>query len=317
MAEHAIEVKGLVKKFGNFVAVDNISFNVEKGEIFGFLGPNGAGKTTTIRMLCGLMDPTSGEGHVGGLDIATCGEEIKKNIGYMSQKFSLYEDLTVAENIDFYQGIYQTRREERKQKKENIIKRAELFGSEDLLTANLAGSVKQHLALGCALVHDPKIVFLDEPTAGVDPLSRRKFWNVIKELSGQGVTILVTTHYMDEAERCDRIALINNGKIIASDTPAGLKTNEMKGVLLEIECGSVMPGLEILRQLPVVFDAALYGLFLHAIVRDESCAEEIRSALAAKNIPVSRIERIPPSLEDVFVFLIEEEAREKAGGKLG
>jgi ABC-2 type transport system ATP-binding protein len=223
VAENAIEIRGLVKKFGDFTAVDNISFEVKKGEVFGFLGPNGAGKTTTIRMLCGLMDPTAGTGSVGGLDLSVRGEEIKKNIGYMSQKFSLYEDLTVAENIDFYQGIYQTRQAERQKKKENIIKRAELFGSEDTLTANLAGSVKQHLALGCALVHDPQIVFLDEPTAGVDPLSRRKFWNVIRELANGGMTFLVTTHYMDEAERCDRIALISGGRIIACDTPENLK----------------------------------------------------------------------------------------------
>ena len=224
MSEDAIEVKELVKRFGTFTAVDKISFTVGKGEVFGFLGPNGAGKTTTIRMLCGLMDPTGGQGSVGGFDIIKQGEEIKKNIGYMSQKFSLYDDLTVAENIDFYQGIYQTKKGERRAKKAAIIKSAELAGREKILTANLAGSVKQHLALGCALVHDPKIVFLDEPTAGVDPLSRRKFWAVIRELAGRGVTFLVTTHYMDEAGRCDRVALIDDGRIIACDTPANLKT---------------------------------------------------------------------------------------------
>lgn len=224
MSEDAIEVKELVKRFGTFTAVDKISFTVAKGEVFGFLGPNGAGKTTTIRMLCGLMDPSGGQGSVGGFDIMRQGEEIKKHIGYMSQKFSLYDDLTVAENIDFYQGIYQTKKAERRAKKEAIIKSAELAGREKVLTANLAGSVKQHLALGCALVHDPKIVFLDEPTAGVDPLSRRKFWAVIRELAGRGVTFLVTTHYMDEAGRCDRVALIDGGRIIACDTPENLKT---------------------------------------------------------------------------------------------
>ncbi len=223
MSDNAIEVKGLFKKFGSFTAVDRISFSVARGEVFGFLGPNGAGKTTTIRMLCGLLDPSGGEGTVGGFDVLRQGEEIKKHIGYMSQKFSLYDDLTVAENIDFYQGIYQTRPAERRAKKAAIIERAELVGREKVLTANLAGSVKQHLALGCALVHDPQIVFLDEPTAGVDPLARRKFWNVIKELAGGGTTFLVTTHYMDEAERCDRIILINDGRIIAAGTPAELK----------------------------------------------------------------------------------------------
>ena len=242
MSDYSIEVKDLVKKFGAFTAVDNISFTVAKGEVFGFLGPNGAGKTTTIRMLCGLMDPTGGQGSVGGFDIAKQGEEIKKNIGYMSQKFSLYEDLTVAENIDFYQGIYQTKKEERRAKKASIIQRAELVGRENILTANLAGSVKQHLALGCALVHDPKIVFLDEPTAGVDPLSRRKFWEVIKELAGRGVTFLVTTHYMDEAGRCDRVALIDDGRIIACDTPAKLKAETGTASLEEVFVALVEAG---------------------------------------------------------------------------
>jgi ABC-2 type transport system ATP-binding protein len=242
MAEYSIEVKDLVKKFGTFTAVDGISFSVAKGEIFGFLGPNGAGKTTTIRLLCGLMDPTGGWGSVGGFDIARQSEEIKKNIGYMSQKFSLYEDLTVAENIDFYQGIYQTKKAERQAKKESIIRRAELVGRENILTANLAGSVKQHLALGCALVHDPKIVFLDEPTAGVDPLARRKFWSVIKELAGLGVTFLVTTHYMDEAERCGRVALIDGGRIIACDTPAKLKAETGMSSLEEVFVSLVEAG---------------------------------------------------------------------------
>ena len=232
------------------------------------------------------------------------------------RSFPCTRNSTVSENIDFYQGIYQTKKEERRAKKASIIERAELVGREKVLTANLAGSVKQHLALGCALVHDPKIVFLDEPTAGVDPISRRRFWGVIKELSQQGVTTLVTTHYMDEAERCDRVALINDGKIIASDTPAGLKTKEMQGVLLEIDCSQVMPGLEILRRLPVVLDAALYGIYLHIIVDDESCAQNLRDALGQKGIEVRRIERIVPSLEDVFVFLIEEESRTRLKEKL-
>ena len=305
--DNTIEVKHLTKKFGNFTAVDGISFSVGKGEIFGFLGPNGAGKTTTIRMLCGLVTPTSGGGLVGGLDIMKQGEKIKERIGYMSQKFSLYDDLTVAENIDFYAGIYQTKKEDRKQKKEQIIKTAELTGKENVLTGNLANSVKQHLALGCALIHDPGIIFLDEPTAGVDPLSRKKFWEVIKTLSENGVTTLVTTHYMDEAERCDRIALINNGQIIACDTTADLKTKKMKGILYEVECDNVMEGLEVLRESQVAHDVTLYGLYLHVMVEgEEGCPEEIRSLLSAKNIAVKRIEKIPPSLEDVFVFLVEQ-----------
>jgi len=311
MNQYAIEVKNLTKKYGNFVAVDSISFSVNRGEIFGFLGPNGAGKTTTIRMLCGLIDPSAGEGKVGGLDIFRQGEEIKKNIGYMSQKFSLYEDLTVLENIEFYQGIYQTEKASRKQRKAEIIQKAELVGKENELTANLATSIKQHLALGCALVHDPKIVFLDEPTAGVDPISRKKFWGVIKDLSQQGVTTLVTSHYMDEVERCDRLALIDNGHIVALDTPLNLKNNAMQDVLFEIECSEVMRGLEVLRQLPMVRDVALYGIYLHVVVEEERLASAIEKALTEKAIRVQRMNRIVPSLEDVFVFLVEKEERNR------
>ncbi|MBN2057894.1 MAG: ABC transporter ATP-binding protein [Candidatus Saganbacteria bacterium] len=309
MNAQAIEVRDLVKQFGRFTAVDRVSFSVKQGEIFGFLGPNGAGKTTTIRMLCGLLDPTSGTGLVGGFNVATQSEQIKQNIGYMSQKFSLYDDLTVYENISFYQGIYQTPVATRARDKEEIIKRAELFGKEKELTANLAGSVKQHLALGCALVNNPRIIFLDEPTAGVDPMSRRKFWGVIKDLARSGVTTLVSTHYMDEAEYCDRIALISSGRLIACDTPENLKTSFMTDVLLEIECDQVMAGLEALRQLPQIKDVALYGIFLHAVVPDGSVAELLKQELTRKGIKVSRIERIKPSLEDVFVFLVEAQAK--------
>jgi ABC-2 type transport system ATP-binding protein len=306
MPNYAIQVNNLSKKFDSFVAVDNISFTVEKGEVFGFLGPNGAGKTTTIRMLCGLMDPTSGQATVSGVDVVTQGEKVKERIGYMSQKFSLYEDLTVSENIDFYAGVYQTEKSKRKQKKEEVIKQAQLFGREGELTANLATSIKQHLALGCALIHDPEVIFLDEPTAGVDPISRKKFWNIIKDLSARGVTSLVTTHYMDEAQRCDRVALINEGRIIACDSPENLKTGFMRGVLLEIECENVMKGLEILRGSTLVKDVTLYGLFLHVLVEEESVGAEIEAALKKENISVSRVERITPSLEDVFIFLIEQ-----------
>lgn len=223
MSEYAIEVNNLVKKFDGFVAVNDISFKVKKGEVFCFLGPNGAGKTTTIRMLCGILDPTAGSGRVAGFDIATQGEEIKKNIGYMSQKFSLYDDLTVSENIDFFSGIYQTDPKKRAAKKAELIRKAELAGQEKQLTANLAGSTKQHLGLSCALVHDPKILFLDEPTSGVDPIFRKKIWQWIRELAGEGVTTIITTHYMLEAEDCDRLVLIHNGKIVGEGSPAELK----------------------------------------------------------------------------------------------
>ena len=221
---NSITVSKLTKKFGDFTAVDGISFNVKEGEIFGFLGPNGAGKSTTIRMLCGILEPTSGSGTVAGLDISKDSEKIKERIGYMSQKFSLYEDLTVSENLDFYAGIYQTPRAGRKERKEMMIEMAGLKGRENELTANLSGGWKQRLALGCATIHDPKILFLDEPTSGVDPVSRRNFWKLIYTLSRQGTTVLVTTHFMDEAEHCNNLALISDGTIIASGSPVQLKT---------------------------------------------------------------------------------------------
>ncbi|MFA5105036.1 MAG: ABC transporter ATP-binding protein [Candidatus Margulisiibacteriota bacterium] len=232
--ENSIIVDNLTKKFGDFIAVNGVSFNVKKGEIFGFIGPNGAGKSTTIRMLCGLLEPTEGRGSVGGFDISGESERIKEIIGYMSQKFSLYEDLTVYENLDFYAGIYQTPINTRKQKIEDMIGMAGLKGREGELAANLSGGLKQRLALGCATVHEPKILFLDEPTSGVDPISRRNFWKLIYDLSVLGTTVLVTTHYMDEAEHCNNIALISDGKIAAMGSPTELKTNFGKNTLEEV-----------------------------------------------------------------------------------
>ena len=233
----AVVVDKLEKRFGDFVAVDRISFQVEKGEVFGFLGPNGAGKSTTIRMLCGILRPSSGSGAVAGFDIRTQPEQIKANIGYMSQKFSLYQDLTVEENIDFYSGIYCIPAEKKRARKEWVIEMSGLANHRRQPTATLSGGWKQRLALGCAILHEPPIVFLDEPTSGVDPISRRQFWDLIYELSGQGVTIFVTTHYMDEAEYCDRLGLIYRGELIALDTPHALKTEMMQ------EDGS-LPSLE-------------------------------------------------------------------------
>jgi ABC-2 type transport system ATP-binding protein len=308
----AISVNNLTKKFGNFTAVNSISFDIKKGEIFGFLGPNGAGKTTTIRMLCALIDPTSGSATVGGFDIGKQTNEIKNIIGYMSQKFSLYDDLTVSENIDFFAGIYQTPRNTRKQRKQEIVNIAELTGKEDTLTGELASAMKQHLALGCALVNNPMIIFMDEPTAGVDPIARKQFWGTIKELARKGVTVLVTTHYMDEAENCDRIALISDGVIVACDTPENLKKDRMAGSLYEVDCTNVMKGLEVLRKVPQFHEVALYGLFLHVVIQDEKDADLISSFLKASNIDVRCVQRINPSLEDVFVSLVEAQQREKA-----
>jgi len=232
--KYSITVNNLVKRFGAFTAVNGISFKVKKGEIFGFLGPNGAGKSTTIRMLCGILDPTSGAGSVGGFDILQQSENIKENIGYMSQKFSLYEDLTVSENLDFYAGIYQTDISKRDQRKIELIEMAGLKGRENELTSNLSGGWKQRLALGCATIHDPKILFLDEPTSGVDPISRRNFWKLIYLLSSRGTTVLVTTHYMDEAEHCNSIALISDGLLVDQGSPLELKSRHSLGTLEEV-----------------------------------------------------------------------------------
>lgn len=231
---NAIEVNGLVKKFGDYTAVDNISFEVPKGKIFGFLGPNGSGKSTTIRMLCGVLTPTQGNASVLGYDIVKEAEKIKQNIGYMSQKFSLYEDLTVSENLDFYAGIYGLNKNQRDERKKAIISMAGLEGRENNLTRNLSGGWKQRLALGCALIHKPKLLILDEPTAGVDPVSRRIFWEMIYSLARQGITILVTTHYMDEASSCDLLGFIFNGKLIAIDTPEELIKNEQVSNLEDV-----------------------------------------------------------------------------------
>jgi ABC-2 type transport system ATP-binding protein len=314
MTETTIEVNNLVKKFGSFIAVNNISFSVNRGEVFGFLGPNGAGKTTTIRMLCGLYDPTAGSGRVGGYIMGKESQKIKQNIGYMCQKFCLYDDLTVAENIDFYAGMYQTNRATRRQQMDKILEQAELTDSKDTITGNLSLSVKQHLALGCSIIHEPQIVFLDEPTGGVDPISRKKFWKIIKEMAARGITILVTTHYMDEAEMCDRIALISAGALIACDSPANLKSKLMSNTLFEIDVDQVMKGLEALRQQPFSRDVSLYGIFLHVLVEDAKYEKDIRATLAAAGLQVKRMEKILPSLEDVFVFLVEKQQAELAKG---
>ena len=232
--EYSITIENLTKIFGTFTAVDNISFKVEKGQILGFLGPNGAGKSTTIRMLCGILEPTSGGGSVAGFDIVKDSEKVKERIGYMSQKFSLYEDLTVSENLDFYAGIYQTPKKLRPERKTQLIKMAGLVGRENERTSNLSGGWKQRLALGCATIHNPSILFLDEPTSGVDPVSRKNFWELIYMLSQQGTTVLVTTHYMDEAEHCNNIALISDGKIVALGSPAELKQKHGKKTLEDV-----------------------------------------------------------------------------------
>jgi ABC-2 type transport system ATP-binding protein len=309
----AVSVQNLEKKFGDFTAVNRINFEVKRGEIFGFLGPNGAGKSTTIRMLCGILTPTSGAGNVGGYDINREQELIKQNIGYMSQKFSLYEDLTVEENIDFYSGIYKVPKKYRKEREEWIIKMAGIESFRSHLTGTLSGGWKQRLALGCAIVHEPKIIFLDEPTAGVDPIARNNFWKLIKDMAREGVTVFVTTHYMDEAENCDRLALIYKGAIIAAGAPSDLKTQCMQEDVLKISLPDPEDWIEKMKKLDCVKEVALFGVALHAIVKDcRQATPELCGLFSKAGIKDFAIEKIQPSLEDVFVSLIE--SYDKAGG---
>jgi ABC-2 type transport system ATP-binding protein len=300
----SVVVKDLVKRFGDFVAVDHISLEAQKGEIFGFLGPNGAGKSTTIRMLCGLLKPTSGLATVAGLDVTYQSEQVRQRIGYMSQKFSLYNDLKVVENIKFFAGMYNVGSDVLPERIRWALEMSGLTGRENAVTGTLAAGWKQRLALGCAVLHRPPILFLDEPTSGVDPISRRQFWELIHRMAADGVTVFVTTHYMDEAEYCNRLVLIYRGQIVAAGSPLELKTHFMKGQLLLVEGEPLGPALELLQKAPGVEDAAVFGNAIHLVVGN---AEESKPALsqylAKNNIQVGRLEHIRPTLEDVFVSL--------------
>jgi ABC-2 type transport system ATP-binding protein len=305
-----VEVQDLEKRFGTFRAVAGISFAVRRGEIFGFLGPNGAGKSTTIRMLCGLLAPSGGTGRVAGFDIRRDTERIKTRIGYMSQKFSLYDELTVEENIDFYSGIYRLPKPKKPERKAWVLAMAGLQEHRQARTGALSGGWKQRLALGCAVLHEPPILFLDEPTSGVDPNSRRQFWELINTLAEQGVTVFVTTHYMEESEYCDRLGIIYRGELIALGTPRELKTRHMPEAVLELDCDRPNEAMAALERLPEVKEVALFGKGLHAIASDAAAAERaIRATLARENFPLARLERITPTLEDVFVSLIESHDR--------
>ena len=299
---YAVEVRGLTRVFGDFVAVDHIDLQVEAGTVFGFLGPNGAGKSTTIRMLCGILRPSAGEAWVGGFDVATQSERVKSRIGYMSQKFSLYEDLSVEENLRFFAGIYGVSGRQRAARIAWALEMADLSGRETLRTSELAGGWRQRLALGCAVLHEPPILFLDEPTSGVDPASRRDFWDMIGTLADGGTTVFVTTHFMDEAEHCDELALIYGGKIIAAGSPSQLKREHVTETVLELTCDDLMAAYAALKQHPDISSAALFGNTLHVTAADEATA---RAAIAASGIRVQRLEHIEPSLEDAFVAIIE------------
>ncbi|MHB0871637.1 MAG: ABC transporter ATP-binding protein [Chloroflexota bacterium] len=303
--DYAVEAINLTKRFGDFTAVDGVSFQVKRGEIFAFLGPNGCGKTTTIRMLCGILTPTAGTGRVAGFDIRSESDRVKERIGYMSQRFSLYEDLTARENLEFYAGVYQVPGSRRGERIEELIAMAGLEGREGELAANLSGGWRQRLALACSIVHDPPILFLDEPTAGVDPVSRRRFWDMIYDLSEKGVSVFVTTHYMDEAEHAHRVSLMMAGRLIACESPESLKAAALPGSLLEVECEPLVPALDFLPSLDGVREVAVYGSLLHVVVEPaEERAARLKEALEGQGIAVRRVEAVRPSLEDVFISAI-------------
>jgi len=312
--DHAVEVRDLTRRFGDFVAVDRVSLDVETGQVFGFLGPNGAGKSTTIRMLCGLLLPSSGAGRVAGFEIMTESETIKRHIGYMSQKFSLYDDLSVEENIDFFAGIYNVPRARRRERKDWVLDMAGLADKRDSLTRSLAGGWKQRLALGCAVLHEPPILFLDEPTSGVDPLSRRQFWDLIAQMAQRGTTVFVPTHYMEEAEYCDELALISRGRMIARGKPAELK-NAIPEDILEIRVERPSEALEQLEDSGLVKEVALFGDTLHAVVEDaEAASAAVGDFLAGRGLAATAVTRVRPSMEDVFVSLVELEDRRSREG---
>ena len=311
--EHAVIARDLTRHFGDFVAVDRVSFQVRSGEIFGFLGPNGAGKTTTIKMLTGLIPPTSGEGRVAGLDVETERSAIKRRIGYMSQLFSLYADLTVEENIRFFSRLYGVPRDRRGERADWVVEMAGLTEHRDRLTGELPLGWKQRLALGCSVLHEPPILFLDEPTSGVDPIARRAFWDLIYGLADGGTTVFVTTHYMEEAEYCHRLALMNRGRLIALDTAAGLRAG-MELPLFEVRAEYPPRAVQALVGALGIVDAAMYGRSLHVTTdTGEGADDRIRSHLARADIAVTFVKQIRPSLEDVFVARIRDEGGARSG----
>lgn len=306
-AEPAISAQNLVRRFGNFTAVNGVSFRVEKGEIFGFLGPNGSGKTTVIKMLTGLLPLSGGEAHVEGLDVRTDSESVRERIGYMSQNFSLYYDLTVEENLTFYGRIYSLEPARLKRRMEEIVQLNGLGPYLNRLAAQLSGGWKQRLALGCAMLHEPQLLFLDEPTAGIDPVARRQLWDLLFELSGHGITFFVTTHYMDEAERCSHVAYIYFGKLIADGTPDSLRQLpdvQPQGTMrVEITAPEVTRALRLARHIPGIRSATIFGQSIHALVEERFDLDDLRNQLLKNGIAVAEIRPLAPSLEDVFVEL--------------
>jgi ABC-2 type transport system ATP-binding protein len=305
---NAIAVTDLTKRFGDFVAVDRLTFDVRQGEVFGFLGSNGAGKSTTIRMLCGLLKPTSGTAAVGGVDVSRDPEGVKRRIGYMSQRFSLYESLTVDQNIRFFGGIYGLDRAKLDARRRFVLDIAGLHGRERTRAADLAGGWRQRLALGCAILHEPPIVFLDEPTGGVDPLSRREFWSLIDSLSGSGVTVLVTTHYLDEAEHCNRLAIIHGGRLAAIGTTDELKRVFGDRALVEVRAANPVETMRLLDGMPEIEKTSVFGTAVHAVLRGDprQVSPVLKQRLEAAGVAVASIDPVQPSLEDVFLEVVEQ-----------
>jgi ABC-2 type transport system ATP-binding protein len=308
----AVRAEGLTRRFGAFVAVDHVSFEIAAGEVWGFLGPNGAGKSTTIRMLCGVLAPSAGRAEVLGYDVRRHPEAVKARIGYMSQRFALWSDLTVRENVEFYAGVYGLRGREARERIAAWLEQVGLLDRQHALTATLSGGYRQRLALAAAVLHRPPVVFLDEPTAGMDPLSRRQFWELIRGFAEDGTTVMVTTHYMDEAEHCDRLAFIDQGRIIAQGTPAEIKARQMVGHVVEVRVEPLIEALAVVEDHPAVREAALYGAAIHATVDQREAGPALAAALAARGFAVEGVEPILPSLEDVFVALVEAREREAA-----
>jgi ABC-2 type transport system ATP-binding protein len=309
----AILTEGLTKQFKDFTAVNEVSFAVSPGEVFGFLGPNGAGKTTTIRMLCGILPPSAGRALIGGVDVAAEPDRIRSRIGYMSQRFSLYTDLTVWENLTLYAGIYGIPEKRMKKRLKEVMEMSALAGKEESMVEDLPTGWRQRLALGCAVLHQPEVLFLDEPTSGVDPAARQTFWELIYQLSAQGTAVLVTTHYMDEAEQCHRIGMIFDGTLVAVDTPTLLK-KKIPGKVYELEAEDAIKAIEVLRGAPGIAEVSPFGRRLHILTEaDAPTKQNIRSMLAETKIVVSSLEEVPPHLEDVFIYLAQtDNAKSKA-----
>ncbi len=312
--EHAIEVEKLTKRFGDFTAVNHVSFDVKAGEVLGYLGPNGSGKTTTIRMLLGLLQPSDGNARVLGFNIRTQAEAIRPLVGYMSQKFALYDELTMRENLDFYAGVYGVPRRARANRVHEVIELLHLRGSENELAGDLSGGWRQRLALGTALVHQPQLLFLDEPTSGVDPSARRAFWDLIYDLAQRGVTIFVTTHYMDEAEHCHRVGIMFRGQLLALDTPNGLKASALPGAAWDVTpdhgAASLVAALSALHEVPGVMRAGLSSDRLRAITApDAHTAESLQAVMVSAGFAKALVEQVEPTLEDVFIALAGHDQR--------